>query len=189
MASTKITNELTKFMCSPTSVCINHNDPPDLKLNHLQDGAACCIIASEDFVHKHGLENQAIEIVGNALVTDGIETFETRSAIEAVGFSMTQRCADEVFSQAGFPLGEGRDQVAVVELHDCFAANEVSSPRCVGIFLIENQLITYDALRLCPPGGAVELIERGDNTVILDENPFVHWFSHASLSVRRQVCG
>ena len=135
MASPRITNELTKFMCSPTSVCINPNSAPGLKLNPTQDGAACCIIASEDFVRQHGLENQAIEIAGNALVTDGIETFEARSAIEAVGFSMTQRCVDEVFFQAGFPLGEGRDQVAVIELHDCFATNEVSFVHHVGIFL------------------------------------------------------
>lgn len=104
-------------------------------------------------------------------MTDGIETFETRSAMEVVGFSMTQRCADEVFSQAGFPKGEGRDQVAVVELHDCFAANEVSFLYCLRTVLIEHQLITYDALRLCLPGGASELIERGDNTVLSDANP------------------
>lgn len=91
-----------------------------------KDGAACCIIASEDFVHQHELENQAIEIVGNALATDSVETFETRRAMDIVGFAMTQRCADEVFSQGGFPQGEGRDQVAVIELHDCFATNEVS---------------------------------------------------------------
>lgn len=39
--------------------------------------------------------------------------------------------------------------VQVVELHDCFSANE---------------LITYEALGLCPPGKAGELIDRGDNT-------------------------
>jgi len=107
------------------------------KVDSLKDGAACCIIASEDFVHKHGLDNQAIEIMGNALVTDGVETFEIRSAIEVVGFAMTQRCADEVFSQAGFPKGEGRDQVAVIELHDCFATNEVSFSYCLRTALIE----------------------------------------------------
>ena len=58
--------------------------------------------------------------------------------MELVGFSMTRRCADEVFSQAGFSEGEGRDQVAVVELHDCFASNEVSFPRCLGVVLIKN---------------------------------------------------
>ena len=167
MASPRITNELTKFMCSPTSVRTNYRIFVISKLKSLQDGAACCIIASEGFVHQYGLENQAIEVAGNALVTDGVETFEERSAIELVGFSMTRRCADEVFSQAGFPSSEGRDEVAVIELHDCFASNEVSLPYCLRLLLIKRQLITYDALRLCSPGGAVELVERGDNTVLL----------------------
>ncbi|KAF8876500.1 thiolase-like protein [Infundibulicybe gibba] len=128
----KITNQLTKFMCSPTS-----------------DGAACCVVASEDFVHAHGLENQAIEIVAQALTTDGPETFETRSAMEVVGYSMTKTCADQVFKEAGFAEGGGRDQVGVVELHDCFAANE---------------LIMYPALGLCAEDEAHKFVERGDNT-------------------------
>jgi len=37
----------------------------------------------------------------------------------------------------------------VVELHDCFAHNE---------------LITYEALGLCPEGGAQRFIDDGDNT-------------------------
>lgn len=45
--------------------------------------------------------------------------------MEVVGYGMTKDCADRVFVQAGFKEGEGRDQVGVVELHDCFAANEV----------------------------------------------------------------
>ncbi|OCH86680.1 thiolase-like protein [Obba rivulosa] len=132
LASPKICQQLTKFMCSPTS-----------------DGAACCLIASEDFVHAHHLENQAIEIVAQALGTDEPSTFESKSAMELVGFGMTKSCADNVFTQAGFKEGEGRDQVGVVELHDCFAANE---------------LITYDALGLCAPGEAHKMVERGDNT-------------------------
>jgi len=168
MAAPRITNELTKFMCSPTSVRSNYGIFVVPKFEFLQDGAACCIIASEGFVHQHGLENQAIEVAGNALGTDGLETFEERSAMELVGFTMTRRCADEVFSQAGFPRGEGRDEVAVIELHDCFASNEVGLSRCLRVALIKRQLITYDALRLCSPGGAVELVERGDNTVLPD---------------------
>jgi sterol carrier protein 2 len=46
--------------------------------------------------------------------------------MDVVGYSMTKNCADLVFRQAGFKKGEGRDLVGVVELHDCFAANEVS---------------------------------------------------------------
>jgi sterol carrier protein 2 len=45
--------------------------------------------------------------------------------MEIVGYGMTRVCAENVFQAAGFAKGEGRDQVGVVELHDCFAANEV----------------------------------------------------------------
>ena len=96
-----------------------------LTVHTSQDGAACCIVATEAFVHEHKLENQAIEIVGQAFTTDGPETFEKEDAMEVVGYSMSKRCADTAFKRAGFNEGEGRDQVGVVELHDCFAANEV----------------------------------------------------------------
>jgi len=132
LKSTKVTNQLTKFMCSPTSVNFFFSyrlcTPPDEALGY-QDGAACCIVASETFVHAHKLVNQAIEIVAQALTTDGPSTFEGRSAMDVVGYSMTKNCADQVFNSVGFKEGEGRDLVGVIELHDCFAANEVSQFR------------------------------------------------------------
>ena len=67
------------------------------------------------------LENQAIELVATGLGTDVPGTFDGRSAIDTVGYGMTRRLADKVFAQAG----ASRDEVGVVELHDCFAANEV----------------------------------------------------------------
>ena len=76
-------------------------------------------------MHAHGLENQAIEIVAQALCTDEPSTFESKSPMEVVGYAMTKNCADKVFRKAGFEDGEGRDQVGVIELHDCFSANEV----------------------------------------------------------------
>lgn len=115
----------------------------------IQDGAAACIVASEDFVHAHGLENQAIEIVAQTLATDGPSTFEGKSAMDVVGYTMSKVAADRTFSDAGFREGEGRDLVGVVELHDCFAANE---------------LITYPALGLCKEDEAHKLVERGDVT-------------------------
>lgn len=132
LGAPRVTKQLTKFMCAPTS-----------------DGAACCIVASEGFVHAHGLENQAIEIVSQAMTTDDPTTFESKSPMSVVGYNMTKACADKVFAQAGFKPGEGRDQVGVVELHDCFAANE---------------LITYEALGLCATGEAHRLVDLGDNT-------------------------
>ena len=127
LAAPKISKQLTKFMCSPTSVSICACFRYYAAHERSQDGAGCCIIASEDFVRKHGLQNQAIEIVAQALTTDDPSTFETKSAMNVVGFTMSKNCADQVFSDAGFKHGEGRDQVGVVELHDCFAANEVRS--------------------------------------------------------------
>lgn len=125
--SKKICNQLTKFMCSPTSDGGKDiaRRPQSLKLNIAS--AACNIVVSEDFVHKHGLENQAIEIVAQALKTDSPATYNSKSAMEVVGYSMSKAAADQVFADAGFAPGEGREQVGVLELHDCFAANEVCS--------------------------------------------------------------
>ena len=56
------------------------------------------------------------------LGTDYPDAFAGRSTIETVGYKMTQHLADKIFAQAG----ASRDDVGVVEQHDCFAANEVS---------------------------------------------------------------
>lgn len=168
--ASRVTKQLTKFMCSPTSVLLSISYPSSSLYSHWspKDGAACAIIASEDFVRTHNLENQAIEIIAMALTTDGPETYDSRSPMEIVGYGMTQACAESVFQAAGFANGEGRDQVGVVELHDCFAANEVCAAlRVLGFYCPDLvwQLLTYSALGLCPPGEAYRLVERGDNTV------------------------
>ncbi len=72
-------------------------------------------------MHAHKLENQAIEMVAIGLATDLPDAFAGRSAMDSVGYGMTRRLADKVFASAGV----NRDDVGVVELHDCFAANEV----------------------------------------------------------------
>lgn len=45
--------------------------------------------------------------------------------MELVAYGMIKRCADKAFAQAGFAPGHGRDEVGVIELHDCFAPVEV----------------------------------------------------------------
>jgi sterol carrier protein 2 len=59
MASPEVYAPLTKLQCCPTS-----------------DGAAAAIIVSEDFVHRHKLEHQAVEIVAMAMATDMPSTFK-----------------------------------------------------------------------------------------------------------------
>jgi len=128
MNSPKVHDPLTKLQCCPTS-----------------DGAGAAVLMSEECVRKHGLENKAVEIVGMSMTTDMPSSFEEKSMIKCVGFDMSKKAAEDVYRQSGM----GPQDVQVIELHDCFSANE---------------LITYEALGLCPVGKAGELIDRGDNT-------------------------
>nr|XP_056700949.1 sterol carrier protein 2 [Euleptes europaea] len=109
------------------------------------DGAAAAILASEEFVRNNGLESKAVEIVAQEMTTDFPSSFEENSCIKAVGYDMTKEAAKRCFSKASLKP----EDVDVIELHDCFSVNE---------------LITYEALGLCPEGKAGELIDRGDNT-------------------------
>ena len=124
----KITRELTLPMCSPTS-----------------DGGAAAIVVSEDFIRKHKLEDRAIELAGLGVATDSVRLYEDRSRIELAGADMTRRAAQIAYKQAGV----GPRDIQVIELHDCFAANE---------------LVVYDGLGLCKEGEGHKLIDAGDNT-------------------------
>jgi acetyl-CoA acyltransferase len=106
------------------------------------DGAGAAILASEDFVKKHALESTAVEIAGMAMATDLPSTFEEKSCIKMVGFDMTRTAATKAYEQSGL----GPENVDVIELHDCFSCNE---------------LITYEALGLCPVGQGGKLIDDG----------------------------
>ncbi len=119
---------LTKLQCSPTS-----------------DGSGAAIVASERFVDEHDLWDQAIEIAGQALVTDMASTFEDRSCIKIVGYDMSREAARRAMEEAEVSI----DDVEVVELHDCFSANE---------------LITYEALGLAEEGHGHELVDDEDTT-------------------------
>jgi sterol carrier protein 2 len=116
---------LTKLQCCPTS-----------------DGAGAAVVCSEDFVRKHGLQKQAVEIAGMAMTTDYESSFKEKSCIKMVGFDMTRKAAERVYEQSGL----GPENVDVIELHDCFSCNE---------------LLTYEGLGLCPQGKGGELIDSG----------------------------
>ncbi|NXN93804.1 NLTP protein, partial [Rhinopomastus cyanomelas] len=109
------------------------------------NGAAAAILANEEFVKRHKLQSKAVEILAQVMATDYPSTFEGNSCIKAVGYDMTKKAAEACFQKAGLKPTD----VDVIELHDCFSVNE---------------LITYEALGLCPEGRACDLIDRGDNT-------------------------
>jgi acetyl-CoA acyltransferase len=127
-AAKVIHEPLTKLQCSPTS-----------------DGSAAAVVASERFVDEHGLWDQAVEIAGQSMVTDMTSTFDEGSCIKIVGYDMSKEAADRAYEEAGV----GPEDVDVIELHDCFSANE---------------LITYEALGLAEEGKGHELVESEDTT-------------------------
>ena len=107
-------------------------------------GAAAAILVSEEFAKKRGLRAD-VKIIAQSMKTDFPSTFEARDMMQLVGYDMTGAAAKDVYEKAGI----GPQDIDVVELHDCFAHNE---------------LITYEGLGLCPEGEAQKFIADGDNT-------------------------
>jgi acetyl-CoA acetyltransferase len=107
-------------------------------------GAAAAVLVSEDFARRHG-QNAAVAIAAQAMTTDTHDTFASHDMMELVGYGMAREAARQVYEAAG----TGPEDVDVVELHDCFA---------------QNELISYEALGLCPEGGGAKFVAEGDNT-------------------------
>ncbi|MEE4249836.1 MAG: lipid-transfer protein [Alcanivoracaceae bacterium] len=127
MASEEVFDPLTRFQCCPPTC-----------------GAGAAILCSDEFAKKHGISNP-VYIAAQAMTTDFASSFEEKSMIKMVGYDMTKAAAKKVYEDAGI----GAEDVDVVELHDCFTANE---------------LLTYEGLGLCPEGGAEKFIWDADNT-------------------------
>ncbi|WP_085726529.1 lipid-transfer protein [Pseudomonas sp. R37(2017)] len=127
MASPTVFDPMTRLQCCPPTC-----------------GAAAAIICSEAFALKHGLDTRVV-IAGQAMTTDRNSTFDEADMRKVVGYDMTRSAALSVYEQAGV----GPSDIGVVELHDCFTANE---------------LITYEGLGLTPEGTAEKFILDGDNT-------------------------
>ena len=127
MASPAVFDPLTRLQCCPPTC-----------------GAAATIVCSEDFAKKHGVKTQ-VRIAAQSMTTDTPSTFDSGDMRRVVGYDMTAAAARQVYEAAGV----GPEDLDVVELHDCFTANE---------------LITYEGLGLTPEGTAEKFILDGDNT-------------------------
>lgn len=127
MASQDVFDPLTRFQCCPPTC-----------------GAGAAILCSDEFAAKHGISNP-VYIAAQAMTTDTPSSFEPKSMMKMVGYDMSKRAGEQVYEAAGV----GPEDVDVIELHDCFTANE---------------LITYEALGLCDEGKAEGFIRDEDNT-------------------------
>lgn len=127
LGSPQIYGPLTRFQCCPPTC-----------------GAAAAIVCSPEFAKKHGIKAEVV-IKAQAMTTDGPSTFDEHSMIKLIGYDMAKDAVRRVYEKAGV----GPKDIQVVELHDCFTANE---------------LLTYEALGLTPEGTAEKFIWDGDNT-------------------------
>jgi acetyl-CoA acetyltransferase len=107
-------------------------------------GAAAAIVVSEAFARRHG-GSPRVRIAAQAMTTDKPSTFASHDMMRLVGYDMARDAARETYEAAGI----GPEDLDVVELHDCFA---------------QNELITYEALGLCGEGEGERFVEAGDNT-------------------------
>ena len=127
MASPTVFGPLTRYQCCPPTC-----------------GAAAAIVCSADFAKKHKLDASVV-IAAQAMTTDTPSTFDSDDMRRVVGYDMTANAAKQVYEAAGI----GPEDLDVVELHDCFTANE---------------LITYEGLGMCAVGEGGKLVESGATT-------------------------
>ncbi|WP_460717328.1 lipid-transfer protein [Nocardia heshunensis] len=127
LASPHIYGPLTRLQCCPPTC-----------------GAAAAVLVSEKFAKANGIDASVV-IKAQAMATDLPSTFTEKDMTKIVGYDMSKAAAQQVYEASGVAPTD----VRVVELHDCFTANE---------------LLTYEAIGLTPEGTAEKFINDGDNT-------------------------
>jgi acetyl-CoA acyltransferase len=105
------------------------------------DGAAAAVVVNGATLRTLSREQQrrAVKVVASVLTSDPWE--EGCQVLPNVN-TLTRNAAVQAYEAAGV----GPDDLDLVELHDCFATAE---------------LVHYDNLMLCEPGGAVDFFESG----------------------------
>lgn len=105
------------------------------------DGAAAAVLCSDARLRRldPDVRRRAIKISASVMTSDPWS--DSGQALSDVN-TLTRMAADAAYEKAGI----GPEDLDLVELHDCFATAE---------------LLHYDNLRLCEPGGAGDFIDSG----------------------------
>ncbi|HTE52694.1 MAG TPA: hypothetical protein VK698_17700, partial [Kofleriaceae bacterium] len=127
MQAPEVFDPLTRYQCCPPTC-----------------GAAAAVVCTDEFARKKGA-SKPVWIAAQSMRTDFASSFGEDSMIKMVGYDMAAAAARDAYEKAGL----GPDDLDVVELHDCFTANEI---------------LTYEALGLCKEGEAEKFIWDADNT-------------------------
>ncbi len=105
------------------------------------DGAAAAVVVSDAKLKTLSLAQRARAIKVSASILTSDPWQEACQVLPDVN-TLTRAAAEQAYEQAGV----GPEDLDLVELHDCFATAE---------------LVHYDNLKLCEPGGAVDLFNSG----------------------------
>jgi len=105
------------------------------------DGASAVVVVSDSKLKTLSLRQRrrAVKISASVLTSDPYQ--EACQVLPDIN-TLSRQAAVQAYEQAGV----GPDELDLVELHDCFATAE---------------LVHYDNLMLCPPGGAVDFFNSG----------------------------
>ncbi|MWA03233.1 thiolase family protein [Actinomadura sp. LD22] len=105
------------------------------------DGAAAVVLVSGTRLRTMDpdVRRRAVKISASVLTAD---PWSESGQVQPDVNTLTRQAADAAYDKAGI----GPDDLDLVELHDCFATAE---------------LLHYDNLRLCEPGGAGDFIDSG----------------------------
>ena len=105
------------------------------------DGAAAAVLVSGERLKSmpKRVQKRAVKISASVLTSD---PWTSSAQVQPDVNTLTRNAAAQAYEQAGV----GPDDLDLVELHDCFATAE---------------LIHYDNLGLCEPGGAGDFIDSG----------------------------
>ena len=105
------------------------------------DGGAAAVLVSGERLATMPSEvrRRAVKISASVMTSD---PYVADGLVQPDVNTLTRNAADQAYARAGV----GPEDLDLVELHDCFATAE---------------LLHYDNLRLCEPGGAGEFIDSG----------------------------
>jgi len=107
-------------------------------------GAAAVIVCTPEFAKSHGIRND-VRLAGRGWCSDKREYFSSSNVLDVMFQALSRDAANAAYEDAGI----GPEDVDVIELHDCFATNE---------------LATYVALGLCEESELNEYVASGQNT-------------------------
>ena len=97
-----------------------------LDCSPVSDGAAAVVLATGDWVRRHGEQSRAIRLRASALRTGKVETAPSSMTFE----ELTRDTANDAYEAAGV----GPEDIDFAEVHDCFTIAEVLRIEGLGLW-------------------------------------------------------